>query len=75
MFDIGETTPGSLDVPWDLRIIFGSAYYAGAKIHSNSWGGGYWYDSFCLEVDEFVHSHPDMTLVFAAGNDGNCSIL
>ena len=40
------------------------------RIHSDSWGGGYWYDSYCLEVDKFLTDNDDFLIVFAAGNNG-----
>ena len=40
------------------------------RLHSNSWGGGYWYDSFCLEVDEYLYQNEDFLILFAAGNNG-----
>ena len=40
-------------------------------MHSNSWGGGYWYDSYCMEVDEYLFENQDVAIFFAAGNDGS----
>lgn len=40
------------------------------RIHSDSWGGGFWYDSYCLEVDQYLSDHDDFLIVFAAGNNG-----
>jgi subtilisin family serine protease len=64
---------GGLDgLPLDLRNLFQPAYDAGARIHSNSWGapvdGRYDVDS--LNVDRFLWDHKDMTILFAAGNEG-----
>ena len=64
---------GGLAVPPKLSDLFGKAYDAGARIHTNSWGkaadfGAY--DSFAQQTDEFMASHPDMLIVFAAGNAG-----
>jgi hypothetical protein len=70
-FDIGEKEQGELDVPWNMTKIFKPAYHAGARIHSNSWGGGYWYDLYCSIVDKYVYETDDFLAVFAAGNDGN----
>lgn len=44
------------------------------RIHSNSWGGGYWYDAYCLEVDKFVFDHDDFVIFFAAGNNGGSGL-
>jgi hypothetical protein len=59
-------------LPDDLRKLFGDAYAKGARVHSNSWGGGDpgAYDDQCHQLDEFVWQHPDFCIVFAAGNDG-----
>ena len=62
-------------LPVDLNDLFDEAYQAGARIHNNSWGAAtpatYTIDS--EEVDEFIHSHPDMLVVIAAGNEGNAA--
>ena len=64
---------GGLAVPAKLSDLFAKAYDAGARVHTNSWGksgdfGGY--DSFAQQTDEFMASHPDMLVIFAAGNSG-----
>jgi serine protease AprX len=60
-------------LPNDLGSLFGEAYNSwGSRVHSNSWGsavaGEYTFDS--QAVDQFVWDHPDMTILFAAGNEG-----
>jgi len=60
-------------IPSDLNILFGEAEAAGAHIHTNSWGyyysaGQYLDDS--QEVDEYMWSHKNFLILFAAGNDG-----
>ncbi len=59
-------------IPNDLRALFQFAYDAGARVHSNSWGGGEPgdYDDQCRQFDEFVWNNKDMCFVIAAGNDG-----
>jgi subtilisin family serine protease len=59
-------------IPDDLTSLFQSAYSKGARIHSNSWGGGDpgEYDSQCWQLDDFVWKHPDFCVLVAAGNDG-----
>lgn len=59
-------------LPADLTQLFQWAYQKGARIHSNSWGGGDpgAYDDQCQQLDSFVWAHPDFCIVFAAGNDG-----
>ena len=58
--------------PLDLRELLEQARAAGAAIHANAWGveaaGAYTDDSW--ECDHFLHEHPEMLLVFAAGNAG-----
>jgi serine protease AprX len=59
-------------IPADLKQLFADAYGQGARVHSNSWGGGDpgAYDEQCLALDEFVWQHKDFSVVVAAGNDG-----
>jgi subtilisin family serine protease len=43
------------------------------RINTNSWGytsGHGQYNTFTRETDRFVWDHPDMVLLYAAGNDG-----
>lgn len=60
-------------IPPDITEVFQAAYSRGARIHSNSWGGGDAgaYDSQCRQLDAFVWSHPAFTVLVAAGNDGS----
>lgn len=59
-------------IPHDIGDLFSQAYEAGARIHTNSWGadvaGVYNRNSFA--VDRFMWDHPDMLILFAAGNSG-----
>ena len=74
----GVCAPGNPDgyyligIPTDLRQLFQTAYDAGARIHSNSWGsaaaGDYTADS--VYADDFIWNHRDMTITFSAGNEG-----
>jgi serine protease AprX len=59
-------------IPADLKELFEDAYRSGARIHTNSWGGGDpgAYDEQCSQLDEFVWNHKDFCILFAAGNDG-----
>jgi serine protease AprX len=64
---------GGLSVPPKMAKMFDDAYAAGARIHSNSWGGGRnlgAYDAFAQQADDYMWKHPDFLLVFAAGNSG-----
>eukprot|EP01034_Spumella_vulgaris_P024397 gene24397-30741_t len=69
-FDIG-TNSGELVLPYELAdFLYPPAYKASARIHSNSWGGGYFYDGYCIETDRYLYEHDDFVVLFAAGNDG-----
>lgn len=59
-------------IPADLKDLFSDAYEDGARIHSNSWGGGDpgGYDEQCRALDEWVWEHKDFCVLVAAGNDG-----
>jgi hypothetical protein len=70
-FDIGLPNSASLSVPYDFTTaLYPQAYVTGARLHSNSWGGNYWYDSFCLETDDYMYQNQEMLALFAAGNEG-----
>jgi hypothetical protein len=62
-----------------------TAHASGARIHSNSWGGGCCflgllcilcsevaYDSFARDADLAIWENPDLVALYAAGNDGSC---
>jgi len=60
-------------LPLDLYELFPTPYYTyTARVHSNSWGAtaGGAYTGNSESVDEFVWDHPDMTILFSAGNAG-----
>ena len=59
-------------IPTNLKPLFQYAYSQGARIHSNSWGGGDpgAYDDQCRQFDRFVWDNKDFCFVIAAGNDG-----
>lgn len=64
----------NISVPSDLGKMFQSAYNHGARIHTNSWGSVRnfgTYDAMSAAVDEFMFYHPDMLILFAAGNSGS----
>ena len=63
----------NLTVPPKLKSLFEPAFADGARVHTNSWGGGQLpgaYDSFASQVDTFIWENPDMLILFAAGNNG-----
>lgn len=59
-------------LPSDLNELYLQTYTNGARIHSDSWGSSVFgiYTTSSRQSDEFMWDHPDMLLVFAAGNDG-----
>jgi len=59
-------------IPADVTALFRQAYDAGARIHSNSWGGGDFgtYDTDAQAVDRFVWQNKDMIILFAGSNYG-----
>lgn len=61
-----------LTVPPQLERLFKHGYENGARVHTNSWGkdAAGAYDNFAQQADEYMWQHPDMLLVFAAGNSG-----
>lgn len=70
-------------LPDDLGDLYRQAYDAGARIHTNSWGGSFFikplsrfvtagtYPPTSVQTDRFAWEHKDMVIIFAAGNDGN----
>ncbi|MDI6792934.1 MAG: S8 family serine peptidase [bacterium] len=67
-----DNRTAEMALPADLGTLFNQSREKGARIGSNSWGvecGGQ-YLSLSAEVDEFIYQHPEMTLVFAGGNQG-----
>lgn len=70
-FDMGmDNKDQDLILPEDLGHVFYPAFKAGARIHSNSWGGDVFYDSLALEADEYLYQNPSFMAFFAAGNSG-----
>lgn len=70
--DIGGTADLG-GIPNDLRDMFTQAYNAGSRIHTNSWGASVEgvYTSDSQAVDDYNYRlGEDMTILFAASNDG-----
>ncbi|MGC5323854.1 S8 family serine peptidase [Brevibacillus sp. SYSU BS000544] len=65
------TEDGKLNT--DLETILNDAYKDGARIHSDSWGAPVEgeYTESAAYTDEFLWEHKDMTVLFAAGNEGD----
>ncbi|HYV08324.1 MAG TPA: S8 family serine peptidase [Thermoplasmata archaeon] len=71
---------GLIYLPEDYDDLFGppglvyNDAVAPVRVHSNSWGADTnVYDVQARMVDAFVWAHPDMTILFAAGNAGSGS--
>lgn len=77
LYYVGMQPPrsGLFGIPDDLGDLFQPAYDQGARIHSNSWGGGEpgVYDEQSQSLDQFVWDHPDFLVIVAAGNEGTDS--
>lgn len=69
-----EASDRAVYLPLDLNEhYFPFAYDNGARIHSNSWGGGsgiLGYSISSKEIDEFAYHHKDFLILFSAGNSG-----
>ncbi|MEZ4642907.1 MAG: S8 family serine peptidase [Chloroflexota bacterium] len=68
-----NNTTDQLLTPADLNTLFIVPYSSnGARIHTNSWGSAVdgVYTSSARDVDEFTWDHPDMLILYSAGNDG-----
>ncbi|OJD13416.1 hypothetical protein AJ78_06125 [Emergomyces pasteurianus Ep9510] len=71
-----DSSNGLGGIPSDLGDLFIVPYNEqGARIHTNSWGssslfGQIPYDESATQVDRFIWEHPDMLILFAAGNEG-----
>nr|WP_321497865.1 putative Ig domain-containing protein [uncultured Methanolobus sp.] len=71
---VQDSSTGGMNITYsNLDDIFQDAYDLGARIHTNSWGyesglGNYTIPSNI--VDEFMWEHPDMLILFSAGNSG-----
>ena len=67
---LGMTGKDYLKIP-ELDKIFDTAYKAGARVHTNSWGNlGGIYGQLSMDVDRYLHQHQDFFVLFAGGNEG-----
>jgi hypothetical protein len=66
------TDGGSLQIPANTSELFIEAYENGSRIHTNSWGSSVagQYISRSQDVDRFLFNHPDMIILYSAGNSG-----
>lgn len=78
--DIG-LGPGLINPPSDYRVMFSEAYDANndgiyqpenePRTHSNSWGSTEAvYSIETMQIDDFMWTHPDYLIFYAAGNQG-----
>jgi subtilisin family serine protease len=67
-----DASGGLTGIPNDLHDLFSPPYDTdGARIQTNSWGSGPGaYSQSSREIDDFIWSHQDCVICFAAGNDG-----
>ncbi|KAJ9656223.1 hypothetical protein H2198_005074 [Neophaeococcomyces mojaviensis] len=59
--------------PGNLYNLFKDPYDKDkARIHTNSWGSEQMgqYNALSATIDKFAYDHPEMVILFAAGNDG-----
>lgn len=69
-FDLGITSKPFLKVP-AVAEVYQTAYDAGARIHTNSWGNiGGIYGTMTYDSDLYTYENDDFLLLFAAGNSG-----
>lgn len=72
MQDVGKSTNcNNVYPPNPLSSAWSDAKGRGARVHSNSWGGG-WnsYGSDSQAIDSFMWNNQDFLILFAAGNSG-----
>jgi len=69
-YDFGDGA-GNLDVPSNIKQLYSVARDAGSYISSNSWGGGNYYYSYLIDLDEMIYDYDDFLVVVAAGNSGD----
>lgn len=71
---IQDMTPGatrSIYPPDDLGLLFGTAYNAGARLHTNSWGNSDTsYSLYAQSADRYLWEHKEFLVLFANGNSG-----
>lgn len=54
------------------EYVFPASYEAGARLHSNSWGGPFnFYSNNEIDIDTYLYNTPDFMIFFAASNDGS----
>lgn len=74
-FDLGVTNKDYLKVP-SLYELMASAYVAGARVHTNSWGNlGGLYGQMSHDSDRYTYDNDNFLLLFAGGNSGENGAL
>ena len=71
-FDMSDDG-SSISFPgYPSTYLFSSAYAAGARVYSASWGSSYnVYSDLEVDIDNFHVTNDDFLAVFSAGNEGN----
>jgi len=72
MQDVGKSTNcNSVYPPSPLSSAWNDAKSRGARVHSNSWGGGWnTYGADAQAIDAYMWNNQDFLILFAAGNSG-----
>lgn len=70
MQDIDNSADPYVYPPNDPSNLFQPAYDNGARIHTNSWGGGSGYTSYTQMIDNFMWHNKDFQILFSMGNSG-----
>lgn len=72
--DTGGSGGDPLSLPYDYGLLLRPGYDLGSRVFSASWGTSdrlaQPYNDWSRQLDEFVFSHPDAVILFAAGNRG-----
>ncbi|WP_440956654.1 PGF-pre-PGF domain-containing protein [Methanosarcina sp. Mfa9] len=72
---VGVNNSEYLSVPDNLTELIQPAYDNGTRIHTNSWGSDAngIYTIYSQYADQFMWDHPEMLILFSAGNSGTDS--
>jgi hypothetical protein len=70
------TDPDAITIPTNIADMLDPLYDNGARVITNSWGfdGSTVYDAYSNALDNWLASHQDALVLFAAGNDGACAV-
>lgn len=67
-----ESAGNPLQIPYNTSLLYKQAYDNGSRIHTNSWGSAVYgqYTTRSWDVDWFLYNHPEMIILYSAGNPG-----